>query len=205
MKKIKKKVSQKFVSKKKSNQGVILFSVVGVLVLLVGYFFWWVPMQARIEAEKNNPAKKLAAVMVPFAREQDLTFLVENSTRDCHGSRFCFANKYQGGQSMDDIQPLITEYLTKQGYNIIDYHYTTDPACAKHILNQQKPECDSRLIKDPINQGKAIWIFSGRNKTHDTVYGTVSDKTYMDTDNRSEIALPPGAVVLDITFISHEE
>ena len=84
------------------------------------------------------------------------------------------------------------------------YHYTTDSSCAGYQSNKQQEGCDLRLIKDPVNQGQPIWLFSGKNEKFDAVYGTISDKTYMDKDNSSELTLSPGSAVLDITFISHE-
>lgn len=205
MNKKKKKIVQKPSPKQKSQGKIILFGIIGILILLLVYFLWWVPTQARIEADKNNPARKLAEIMTPFAAEQKLQTIIQTSDADCLGSLYCFNYKYQGSNSISSVKKLVTEYLKENGYVIKGYHYSTNAACQGYQNNKNKPSCDLRLIKNPVNEGHPIWLFSGKNEKWDAVYGTVSDKTYMNAQNSSELIVPPGNVVLDITFISSQK
>lgn len=187
-------------AKAHNNLKKVLF--IGGILLAVAIIFK-LNVQSDMPAPKVEPDKKtqkLSEVVIPFAKQQELQLLSGQSATECHGRSKCFVVTYQSNQPLESlIEPFMT-FIKDKGYNVKGYHYTTSADCIGYRYNQQKKTCDTRIIKNPINEGSPIWVFSGRNENHDEVYGTISDKTYMNETKTAELPVTAGSTVLQITF-----
>jgi hypothetical protein len=200
--------------KKKKKLPLILLALIilGALVclpialLIFGIFFSYSHSLA------NNPAKKLAAIILPFAQEQHLEKMYEanNAADGIENNSNSFAYIYQGTQSMDELHELVKEVLEKEGYTIRDNLYTYDEECPPYTSGytcDQEPQSRAQIEGSAKNDLQPYWVIEGWNSKKDSVFVEISNKTFRnDTDegNWGENRVPPGKTVLSISFGSHE-
>ncbi len=176
-------------------------------ILFAQFIFPWIQMTylfAKMEHEThvNNPAKKLASSMLPFAKEHHLKKIYEyNGAADGFDNTIpSFIYIFQSSDSIDSLYVQLKTYLETEGYKMRDTLYTYDPRCTFE-------DCESyEFAGGTVNENQPYRVFRGKNDHNDTLYGEISNRTYSPDgdDEIGEHKVEAGQSVLNITFRSHE-
>ncbi len=184
-------------------------------ILFVQFIFPWIQLlyyatKLGYETQVNNPAKKLASSMLPFAKEHHLKKIYEyNGAADGFDNTVpFFIYIFQGDQSPDLSHKMIKSYLETYGYTFKEYFATHDDDSLCTVYMYQGNDCQS-FQGYAKNDGQPYWVMKGANRDKDQVIIEITNHTYFnganDVDSKfKENSVPSGKTVINITFISHE-
>lgn len=176
--------------------GCIFLLVVGIMALLEVY---------AQKIYNSNPAKKEAAIMMPFAEQYNLEKIYEQNTPSgVDNAHPWFHYTYMGNQAIDELHQELKSYLERNGYIMQEVFYIYDPQCNGNLTGTN---CPLGPIRGDIeNKGKPYWIIEGQNKERVKVYADISSETY-DSHNPNtygEQKVPSGKSIITITFVVYK-
>src|ERR1035441_3645172 len=110
----------------------------------------------------TNPAKNLSAVVVQFAKSEELVQMKEyNGAATGLDNTIPFYDRiYRGTGSIDDLEPKYKAALAATGYTVEDAHFTYDKSCP---FESSGPGCpEDRLQGATTNGGQPYWVLRGK-------------------------------------------